>query len=216
MCLYFTIFSRNSTTVSCNFCAVSDCVFLPCRSGRAPFSLFSSRMNINFSQKGIDISLVSAIIIFALWNNGQQLAGLCKGSTTDSDSVCEGSNPSPAASSEKALRRWKSLRAFSCAGRTFSSLPNRIRFAGFRFGFGANINSIFNASVQTNIIRTYFQSVMGSDYFFFLVPIMQKIGERAKKPIAPCDWFRRFQRKALSRKKGNHHFCPCASGRWAL
>ena len=25
------------------------------------------------------------------------LAGLCKGSTTDSDSVCEGSNPSPAA-----------------------------------------------------------------------------------------------------------------------
>ena len=25
------------------------------------------------------------------------IAGLCKGSTTDSDSVCEGSNPSPAA-----------------------------------------------------------------------------------------------------------------------
>ena len=29
-----------------------------------------------------------------------RLAGLCKGSTADSDSVCEGSNPSPAA-------RWK-------------------------------------------------------------------------------------------------------------
>ena len=27
----------------------------------------------------------------------RKLAGLCKGSTTDSDSVCEGSNPSPAA-----------------------------------------------------------------------------------------------------------------------
>ena len=27
-----------------------------------------------------------------------EIAGLCKGSTTDSDSVCEGSNPSPAAS----------------------------------------------------------------------------------------------------------------------
>ena len=26
-----------------------------------------------------------------------RLAGLCKGSTADSDSVCEGSNPSPAA-----------------------------------------------------------------------------------------------------------------------
>ena len=31
-------------------------------------------------------------------NKIQQIAGLCKGSTTDSDSVCEGSNPSPAAS----------------------------------------------------------------------------------------------------------------------
>ena len=26
-----------------------------------------------------------------------KIAGLCKGSTADSDSVCEGSNPSPAA-----------------------------------------------------------------------------------------------------------------------
>ena len=30
-------------------------------------------------------------------NKKQKIAGLCKGSTTDSDSVCEGSNPSPAA-----------------------------------------------------------------------------------------------------------------------
>ena len=29
-----------------------------------------------------------------------KIAGLCKGSTADSDSVCEGSNPSPAASKE--------------------------------------------------------------------------------------------------------------------
>ena len=29
-----------------------------------------------------------------------EIAGLCKGSTTDSDSVCEGSNPSPAAKME--------------------------------------------------------------------------------------------------------------------
>ena len=27
----------------------------------------------------------------------KEIAGLCKGSTADSDSVCEGSNPSPAA-----------------------------------------------------------------------------------------------------------------------
>ena len=32
------------------------------------------------------------------------LAGLCKGSTTDSDSVCEGSNPSPAANKQHTSR----------------------------------------------------------------------------------------------------------------
>ena len=31
------------------------------------------------------------------------IAGLCKGSTADSDSVCEGSNPSPAAKAPKPL-----------------------------------------------------------------------------------------------------------------
>ena len=34
--------------------------------------------------------------------NKHGLAGLCKGSTADSDSVCEGSNPSPAAKVDKA------------------------------------------------------------------------------------------------------------------
>ena len=33
-----------------------------------------------------------------------RLAGLCKGSTADSDSVCEGSNPSPAAKQEQFAR----------------------------------------------------------------------------------------------------------------
>ena len=32
-----------------------------------------------------------------------KIAGLCKGSTTDSDSVCEGSNPSPAAKKSKRI-----------------------------------------------------------------------------------------------------------------
>ena len=39
----------------------------------------------------------SAIIAFVPRGGHENLAGLCKGSTTDSDSVCEGSNPSPAA-----------------------------------------------------------------------------------------------------------------------
>ena len=34
-----------------------------------------------------------------------RLAGLCKGSTADSDSVCEGSNPSPAAKGKQFIRR---------------------------------------------------------------------------------------------------------------
>ena len=37
-------------------------------------------------------------------DNGRDTAGLCKGSTTDSDSVCEGSNPSPAAKKTPANR----------------------------------------------------------------------------------------------------------------
>ncbi len=38
------------------------------------------------------------------------IAGLCKGSTTDSDSVCEGSNPSPAAKEVM----WKHMASFLC------------------------------------------------------------------------------------------------------
>ena len=38
---------------------------------------------------------------------GKNIAGLCKGSTADSDSVCEGSNPSPAAT--KALDKSREL-----------------------------------------------------------------------------------------------------------
>ena len=41
----------------------------------------------------IDNFSALSIIVFV----PQNIAGLCKGSTADSDSVCEGSNPSPAA-----------------------------------------------------------------------------------------------------------------------
>ena len=42
-------------------------------------------------KKTVDKPLKSCIIVFVL----RDTAGLCKGSTADSDSVCEGSNPSP-------------------------------------------------------------------------------------------------------------------------
>ena len=44
-------------------------------------------------KKGVDKSEKMRIIVFVRQNT----AGLCNGSTADSDSVCEGSNPSPAA-----------------------------------------------------------------------------------------------------------------------
>ena len=51
--------------------------------------------------KGIDKFLVFGIITLAVSNIFD--AELCKGSTTDSDSVCEGSNPSSAAMASKHL-----------------------------------------------------------------------------------------------------------------
>ena len=40
----------------------------------------------------------------------EKIAGLCKGSTADSDSVCEGSNPSPAATEKsETVRFWTSF-----------------------------------------------------------------------------------------------------------
>ena len=44
-------------------------------------------------EKTVDKQEKTCIIVFVRRNT----AGLCKGSTADSDSVCEGSNPSPAA-----------------------------------------------------------------------------------------------------------------------
>ena len=38
-----------------------------------------------------------SIIVKVFRKGHSQIAELCKGSTADSDSVCEGSNPSPAA-----------------------------------------------------------------------------------------------------------------------
>ena len=49
-------------------------------------------------------------IIIAVQRN---TAGLCKGSTADSDSVCEGSNPSPAAKRKRLNQLW--FRRFSYA-----------------------------------------------------------------------------------------------------
>ena len=49
----------------------------------------------------------SFVIIALVPARAGAIAGLCKGSTTDSDSVCEGSNPSPAA---------KYVERFRCRG----------------------------------------------------------------------------------------------------
>ena len=48
---------------------------------------------VEVCEKTVDKQGKTCIIVFVRRNT----AGLCKGSTADSDSVCEGSNPSPAA-----------------------------------------------------------------------------------------------------------------------
>ena len=44
--------------------------------------------------------------------------------------------------------------------------PNRARCVGLRFGFLREPQLLYRHSYQTNRIRTYFQSVMGSDDCF--------------------------------------------------
>ena len=54
-------------------------------------------------KKGVDKFRKMRIIVFVR----QNIAGLCNGSTADSDSVCEGSNPSPAATEKsETVRFW--------------------------------------------------------------------------------------------------------------
>ena len=52
-------------------------------------------------EKTVDKQGKTCIIVFVR----QDTAGLCKGSTADSDSVCEGSNPSPAATIGASVKR---------------------------------------------------------------------------------------------------------------
>ncbi len=61
----------------------------------------TSRKNFNFLEKTLDNYQIFDIIIhvasLSASKEAADIAELCKGSTTDSDSVCEGSNPSSAA-----------------------------------------------------------------------------------------------------------------------
>ena len=54
---------------------------------------YSLQNNSEKCKKSVDKFREMRIIVFVR----QNIAGLCNGSTADSDSVCEGSNPSPAA-----------------------------------------------------------------------------------------------------------------------
>ena len=47
---------------------------------------------------------ILCLAVRAVRHSEEDTAGLCKGSTADSDSVCEGSNPSPAANIKKDVR----------------------------------------------------------------------------------------------------------------
>ena len=65
--------------------------------------------NLKKGEKALDKLSGMRIIVFVR----QNIAGLCKGSTADSDSVCEGSNPSPAATDKsETVRFWTSFFLF--------------------------------------------------------------------------------------------------------
>ena len=66
-----------------------------------PLRKYHSISRAKRKEKKLDFPRVLGIIPLASTNT----AGLCKGSTADSDSVCEGSNPSPAAKG-KQLGQW--------------------------------------------------------------------------------------------------------------
>ena len=95
--------TANGLLVVLNACygageAGGDSVFRGPRGGR---SGDGRKERKNFS-KTLDNSAQFAIITFVR-ESYKEIAGLCKGSTTDSDSVCEGSNPSPAAKTKMRL-----------------------------------------------------------------------------------------------------------------
>ena len=63
--------------------------------------IYKTKMVSGKSEKELDKRRKSVIIMNV--RQSGEIAGLCKGSTADSDSVCEGSNPSPAARKKRLL-----------------------------------------------------------------------------------------------------------------
>ena len=70
------------------------------RVSRISHQIPGCRYIFDLPKKTVDKPREICIIVFVR----QDTAGLCKGSTADSDSVCEGSNPSPAAKGTRLSR----------------------------------------------------------------------------------------------------------------
>ena len=108
--------------------------------GKCPGRLGPGRKN---SKLPLDNFPRSAIIAFVPRGGHENLAGLCKGSTTDSDSVCEGSNPSPAAKTKGHPKGCPFVLAFSarlrakcrrCAAAVLRNAPAGAARRGFAGG----------------------------------------------------------------------------------
>ena len=75
----------------------------------------------------------------------RQIAGLCNGSTPDSDSVCEGSNPSPAAMKNTLCQKTKGVFQLYSPTASYIGYTSYICFAsdiGLRPVLEANIISL--------------------------------------------------------------------------
>ena len=73
--------------------------------------MFYQKIRKNRLTISVEADIIAPVLYGQNASRQADIAGLCKGSTTDSDSVCEGSNPSPAAKSD--LRKQVAFLVFS-------------------------------------------------------------------------------------------------------
>ena len=126
---------------------------------------------------------------------------MCKGSTADSDSVCEGSNPSPAANSEIPITAPFPPCGENCAVMGISSLSAEIRFAGFsaeldegcwqvRFAPCAEMRGVLNFLVFVSLPLFVSSFVVYAAYCAFTLEAFVPLGVAfGKACLPPIGWF---------------------------
>ena len=119
-----------------------------------------------------------------------RLAGLCKGSTADSDSVCEGSNPSPAAKQEQFAHPGGLLLFFRVPA--WDSNPHIISIASrsAKGAEGSNPSPAATSSQAAHRLRRLFCIAQKSP--LALVPLLLLSKAKPCERYRPCRQLRPF------------------------